>query len=404
MTFSNVKAALCFKLCDDLGKKFSWNSFVNGVSKTDTLEDAIRKQDDIVTVKNTKIVPYLEAEGTLITQVVLFPSDGGMFQLGAREALENDMESLIQLNGSGSVVKVEIEVKVAGTLECLQQVDTIHESSSRSTNAFQYMMQNQKKAHDVRSRCKRNRLPQPKADSNGKFRLWNALLEFCIENGVQFFSYIDESEREKTFSIIVSILWKLNVVEIEMNKWKKKPPKCMDRFLGFSFHDTSTDGGKRKRPPLNQDILNDIHKSLTAVLDSVCFTQESVKMFEFLTGLLESIDSQITDCLHRAQRKSTKKLEESWQAMWSKWNGNTMAGQKVEIKKLVSQFLPPSDRYKKLNQALKEKPLYTPLPLCEYMTNSASRKSCCEYRRNIQTSYNSVLVQVKHGGSIRDDT
>lgn len=72
MTFSNVKAALCFKLCDDLGKKFSWNSFVNGVSKTDTLEDAIRKQDDIVTVKNTKIVPYLEAEGTLITQVCAY--------------------------------------------------------------------------------------------------------------------------------------------------------------------------------------------------------------------------------------------------------------------------------------------------------------------------------------------
>ena len=69
MTFSNVKAALCFKLCDDFGKKFSWNSFVNGVSKTYTLEDAIRKQDDIVTIKNTKIVPYLEAEGTLITQV-----------------------------------------------------------------------------------------------------------------------------------------------------------------------------------------------------------------------------------------------------------------------------------------------------------------------------------------------
>lgn len=69
MTFSNVKAALCFKLCDDFGKKFSWNSFVNGVSKTDTLEDAIRKQDDIVTIKNTTIVPYLEAEGTRITQV-----------------------------------------------------------------------------------------------------------------------------------------------------------------------------------------------------------------------------------------------------------------------------------------------------------------------------------------------
>lgn len=69
MTFGNVKVALCFKLCDDLGKKFSWNSFVNGVSKSETLEDAIRKQDDIVTIENTKILPYLQADGTLIRQV-----------------------------------------------------------------------------------------------------------------------------------------------------------------------------------------------------------------------------------------------------------------------------------------------------------------------------------------------
>jgi len=127
-------------------------------------------------------------------------------------------------------------------------------------------------------------------------------------------------------------------------------------------------------------------------------------MFEFLTGLLESIDYQIKDCLRRAQRKSTKKLEESWKAMWSKRNGNSLAGQDVRMRKIVPQFLPPSGRYKKLNQALETKPFYTPLPLCEYMTNSASRKSCYEYRSNIQTPYNAVLVQVKHGGSIRDDT
>lgn len=72
MSFSNVKAALCFKLSDDLGKKFSWNSFVNCMSKTDTLEDAIRKQDDVVTVENTKIMPYLEADGTVITQVCAY--------------------------------------------------------------------------------------------------------------------------------------------------------------------------------------------------------------------------------------------------------------------------------------------------------------------------------------------
>lgn len=326
-----------------------------------------------------------------------------MFQLGAREALENDMESLVQLNGAGSVVKIEVDISVAGTLNCLQQKDTSHGSSSRSTNVNQYLMENQKKAQSARSRYERNRLPHPKADSNGRCKLWNALLEFCIENGVKFFDYLDESERNETFNSIVSILWKLNLVEIGMQDWKKRPPNCMNQFLGYSFHDTRADGGKRKRPPLNQDILNDIHKKLTSVLDSVCFTEESVKMFEFLNGLLESIDCQIEDCLHRAQRKSTKKLEESWKAMWSKWNGNTLAGQDVRIKKVIPQFLPPSGRYQKLNQALMEKPLYTPLPLCEYMPNSSSRKYCCEYRRNIQTPYNTVVVLVKHGGSIRDD-
>jgi len=69
MTFSTVKAALCFKVSDDVGKTLSWNSFVNGMSITDTLEDAIRKQDDVVTMKHTKILPYLEADGTVITQV-----------------------------------------------------------------------------------------------------------------------------------------------------------------------------------------------------------------------------------------------------------------------------------------------------------------------------------------------
>jgi len=43
-----------------------------------------------------------------------------MVQLGAREALENDMGSLKELHGAGSVVKVGVEVKVAGTWECLQ--------------------------------------------------------------------------------------------------------------------------------------------------------------------------------------------------------------------------------------------------------------------------------------------
>jgi len=76
MGFSDVKAGLSFQLIDDLGKTFAWSSFVSDVSKLDSLEHVIRKQDEIVTIQNTKIMPYLEVDGCHITQVRRFMAFG----------------------------------------------------------------------------------------------------------------------------------------------------------------------------------------------------------------------------------------------------------------------------------------------------------------------------------------
>jgi hypothetical protein len=85
MGMTNVKVGLSFKLIDVSGKKITWNSLVNGVSKMDTLEDVFRKQDEIVSVQNTKIMPYLKVDGSLITQVRRFMYFGPVTRPGLSE-------------------------------------------------------------------------------------------------------------------------------------------------------------------------------------------------------------------------------------------------------------------------------------------------------------------------------
>lgn len=242
---------------------------------------------------------------------MLVSSKDGIIQLGGEEALEHDMGSLAELNGK-NVVRVEVHVKIPGTISSLQHEEAgPTASSSRSTDAMQLLMSNQKKAHTIKSKYERNRLPQPKAkDSNGRSRLWNALLEFCVETKVQFLEHMSADERKNSFDSVVSLLWKLNLVEIAAQDWRKKPPKELDQFLGFSFHDTSTNGGKRKRPTLDQEMLRNIHHMLFDVLSRPCFTRESVKMHRFLYGLLGSIGGQMIDCLQRAEKKSADSVED----------------------------------------------------------------------------------------------
>lgn len=73
MPESSINVRLSFKLTDELeSKTISWNSFVTGIWPTDLLADVICMQDDIVTIKNTKILPYVSARGTHITEVRCF--------------------------------------------------------------------------------------------------------------------------------------------------------------------------------------------------------------------------------------------------------------------------------------------------------------------------------------------
>ena len=329
---------------------------------------------------------------------------GTSAHLGSTESLELKIETLVDFNNS-TTVQVEVLVKLENcTISSLQEREVSQIMPlSEPVDVNQLLMSNQKKNYDNMHKYERYRLPQPKKESNGKCKLWNALLDYCIENNIRYVSHLRIEDREKSFDSIVDILWKINVVEIGRNGWKKKPPVDLDRFLGFSFHDTSAQGGKKKRAPLDQSTLNELHVKLTAILDGVCFTKGSVQMFEFLHGLLESIGCQTEDCIERAQRKSTKRVKELWKASWEDWNANSLGSEEIKICSVRSHFLPPPSKYKKLNHALGQTPLYKPLPLIDFTPDYASRNSYWDFRKNIKIQYNSLLVHVKHGGSIQDE-
>lgn len=324
--------------------------------------------------------------------------------LGSTESLALKIETLVDFNKS-TTVQVEVLVKLENhTISSLQEREVGHATPSSSpVDVNQVLMSNQKANYDKMHKYERYRLPQPKKESNGKCKLWNALLDYCIENNIRYVSHLRIEDREKSFDSIVEILWKINVVGIDRSGWKTKPPVDLDMFLGFSFHDTNAQGGKKRRASLDQSTLNDLHVKLTAILDSVCFTKGSGQMFEFLNGLLESIGAQTEECIERAQRKSTKRVKELWNASWEVWNANSLGNQVIKTCSVRSHFLPPPSKYKKLNHALGQTQLYKPLPLIDFTPDYASRNSYWNFRRNIRIQYNSLLVHVKHGGSIRDE-
>jgi hypothetical protein len=211
--------------------------------------------------------------------------DGTCAQLGSEESLELHMDTLVEYNMK-TTLQIEVLIKLENcTISSLQeeQVSQIAQSSTPVDI-------NQMYKYD------RNRLPRPKKETNGKCKLWNALLDYCIENDIRYESHLLIDEREKSFDSIVEILWKINVLGIGTSGWKKKPPKDLDRFLGFSFHDTNDE---KKRAPLDQTTLNNLNMQLVAILDSVCFTKGSGPMYEFLCGLLESVGAQFIDCIKR---------------------------------------------------------------------------------------------------------
>lgn len=329
---------------------------------------------------------------------------GTSAHLGSEESLQLNMETLVEYNMK-TTLQIEVLVKLENcTISSLQeeQVSQVTQSST-PVDINQLLISNQKKLHDQIHKYDRNRLPRPKKETNGKCKLWNALLDYCIENDIRYVNHLQIDEREKSFDSIVEILWKINVVDIGRSGWKKKPPKDLDKFLGFSFHDTNAERGKKKRAPLDQSTLNDLHVKLTGILDSVCFTKGSGQMFEFLNGLLESIGAQTEDCIERAQRKSTKRVKELWNASWEVWNANSLGNQVIKTCPVRPHFLPPPPKYKKLNHALGQAQMYKPLPLIDYTPDYTSRYSYWEFRRNIKIQYNALMVHVKHGGSIRDE-
>jgi hypothetical protein len=69
MSESNILVWLSITLRDCLDEKFSWTTLITNVSKNDTLQQVIFKQDDKVKDKNKKIMHYLGTEGCFIDEV-----------------------------------------------------------------------------------------------------------------------------------------------------------------------------------------------------------------------------------------------------------------------------------------------------------------------------------------------
>ena len=229
--------------------------------------------------------------------------------LGGEEALQCKVATLIEFNES-TTLKIEVTVQAdLCSISSLQMQKAPRSApSTKPVDVNQLLMRNQKKIYDFKMKYERNRLPRPKKESHGKFKLWNALLNYCIEHNVKYEKWLGEKERAHSFESIVDVLWKINLASIERGGWKKQPPVELQRFLVFSFHDTNASGTKRKRAPLDENTLNEMYSTLMAVLDSVCFTEESTAMLQFLQGLCESAGQQRNDSIERPEKKlSTRK-------------------------------------------------------------------------------------------------
>lgn len=71
MSETNIIVWLSITLQDCLDDKFAWTTLINNVSKNETIQDVIFKQDDKVSDKNKKIMHYLAMEGCVIDEVGL---------------------------------------------------------------------------------------------------------------------------------------------------------------------------------------------------------------------------------------------------------------------------------------------------------------------------------------------
>ena len=69
MSESNIIVWLLISLRDCSGGKFSWTTLISNVSRNETIQDVIFKQDDKVKDKNKKIKDYLTVEGCVIDEV-----------------------------------------------------------------------------------------------------------------------------------------------------------------------------------------------------------------------------------------------------------------------------------------------------------------------------------------------
>lgn len=68
-TKTNIRVWLSFFVKDTVGGTFTWTTLITSVSKNETLQEVIVRQDESARDTKKKIMPYLEAEGCNITSV-----------------------------------------------------------------------------------------------------------------------------------------------------------------------------------------------------------------------------------------------------------------------------------------------------------------------------------------------
>ena len=315
------------------------------------------------------------------------------------DPLEVELSTLQCFNGGGQNLQLTFDVYVESIRKIVEQYDPVVD---RCRDVFSEMMSTQRKQHANRSACEKRRLPERRQARTGKDELHNKLIDYCIDNDICIVKHILKESRDSAWSLLVDILWRLNGVGIQENEWSTKPPEDLKLFLGFSFYDKSKEKGKRKRPSLTQEVLSKLQMDVQQLQKRDWLVPSSLKMINFLDGLLRSFTAQLSTLLDKAQQTSTRRVVESYNSIWKDITPSNIA------KKYPVQFKPiapskPTLRYKALNRALAGSDTYRPLMLYEYISGPMSRANCFKFRESIKVEFNALVVNVKHGGSIRDD-
>ena len=308
------------------------------------------------------------------------------------------------LNGDKTdILTIGLVIHLSCELDNINPVSTITScpSTSRDSCAFSHIMNAQKSIYENRSPCERLGLPGRKTiERNGKDRLHNRLLDFFIEKSISLNS-TNRNDRDNAWNTFLNSLWRLNEVKITRLDWKVKPPVELDQFLGFSFYDTSSNNGKRKRPSLNQDILSNLIKNIEYLQISNWLHPSSNIIPIFLDGLLRSVKAQMDACINKAQKMSTLRVVSTYQSIWR----DLAPAELTEKHDIDITVLLPSetiaDRYRELNAALAECQPYQPLMLHEYAP--INRKGRHKYKKKIEVESDTMLLTIKHKGSIRHD-